>query len=288
MAKVLYTGISSKARKVRKLFIGIDGKARKVKKAYIGVGNKARLFFSSGVQAGLYMFRNRSKIMNMVDKNSYGFLSTITLPATVYFYGSDYPNAYAADGTLGFLDTTRKILTVDPVTGALMVNSGVTFSANMLSSIAGSSYGILKVKTNGYRNFTYDVLDPHTFSVKASVTGALSGRYDESVSVRGTGAGDYFHTVREYEDSDGDSRVKYYRSCMSTGAILYADPSSDYAWMSGIFTDDGTYLYIKNMGNGGAFKYDLNRTTQLINKTFHVDPNDSESSSIGGSFVCVT
>lgn len=115
MAKVLYTGVSSKARKTKKLYVGVGNKARKVKKAYIGVNGKARLFFSSGVQAGLYMFRNRSNIMNMVDKNSYGFLSTITLPATVYFYRSDYPNAYAADGTLGFLDTTRKILTVDPV-----------------------------------------------------------------------------------------------------------------------------------------------------------------------------
>ena len=35
MAKAVYVGVGSKARKMKKAYIGIGGKARKVKKMYI-------------------------------------------------------------------------------------------------------------------------------------------------------------------------------------------------------------------------------------------------------------
>ena len=47
MAKAVYVGVNSKARKMKKAYIGISGKARKVKKMYIGVGGKARLCYSA-------------------------------------------------------------------------------------------------------------------------------------------------------------------------------------------------------------------------------------------------
>ena len=47
MAKAVYVGVGSKARKMKKAYIGIGGKARKVKKMYIGVGAKARLCYSA-------------------------------------------------------------------------------------------------------------------------------------------------------------------------------------------------------------------------------------------------
>ena len=47
MAKAVYVGVGSKARKMKKAYIGIGGKARKVKKMYIGVGGKARLCYSA-------------------------------------------------------------------------------------------------------------------------------------------------------------------------------------------------------------------------------------------------
>jgi len=47
MAKVVYSGVSNKARKIKKIYVGISSKARKVKNAYIGVNNKARLCYSS-------------------------------------------------------------------------------------------------------------------------------------------------------------------------------------------------------------------------------------------------
>lgn len=49
MAKGMYIGVDSKARKAKKMYIGVDGKARKIKKMYIGVDGKARLFYISTI-----------------------------------------------------------------------------------------------------------------------------------------------------------------------------------------------------------------------------------------------
>ena len=46
MAKAMYVGVDSKARKVKKAYVGVDNIARKIKKAYVGIANVARLFFS--------------------------------------------------------------------------------------------------------------------------------------------------------------------------------------------------------------------------------------------------
>ena len=48
MAKAVYVGVNSKARKMKKAYVGIGGKARKVKKMYIGVGGKAVLQCRAG------------------------------------------------------------------------------------------------------------------------------------------------------------------------------------------------------------------------------------------------
>ena len=46
MAKAVYVGVDSKARKMKKAYIGIGGTARKVKKMYIGDSSgKARLCY---------------------------------------------------------------------------------------------------------------------------------------------------------------------------------------------------------------------------------------------------
>lgn len=59
MAKGMYLGVSSKARKGKKAYIGVSGKARKIKKMYIGDANgKARLFWSG---SGLFTLSTNSK-----------------------------------------------------------------------------------------------------------------------------------------------------------------------------------------------------------------------------------
>lgn len=54
MAKGVYVGVSSKARKVTDIYIGVSNKARKVTKAYIGVGGVARLCYSAYKGPALY------------------------------------------------------------------------------------------------------------------------------------------------------------------------------------------------------------------------------------------
>ena len=51
MAKAVYVGVGSKARKMKKAYVGIGGKARKVKKMYIGDSSgKARLCYSAELE----------------------------------------------------------------------------------------------------------------------------------------------------------------------------------------------------------------------------------------------
>lgn len=48
MAKGIYFGVNSLAKKIKKMYIGVGGVAHKVKKAYIGIAGKARVWFSGG------------------------------------------------------------------------------------------------------------------------------------------------------------------------------------------------------------------------------------------------
>ena len=56
MAKVVYTGVSNKARKCKALYVGVNNKARKVKKGYVGVSNKARLFYNNAILYTWYKY----------------------------------------------------------------------------------------------------------------------------------------------------------------------------------------------------------------------------------------
>ena len=47
MAKKVYVGVSSTARKVKRMYVGVSSKARRVKKGYVGINGVARLFYAS-------------------------------------------------------------------------------------------------------------------------------------------------------------------------------------------------------------------------------------------------
>ena len=47
MAKKIYVGVNSAARRVKKAYVGVNGLARRLKKAYIGIGGVARPCFST-------------------------------------------------------------------------------------------------------------------------------------------------------------------------------------------------------------------------------------------------
>lgn len=76
MAKVVYTGVSNKARKCKALYVGVSNKARKIKKGYVGVSNKARLFYTSDV---IYTWQKWS--VNSTTNTTY---STQTVTTGIY------------------------------------------------------------------------------------------------------------------------------------------------------------------------------------------------------------
>lgn len=84
MAKGMYVGVDSVARKVKSCYIGVDGVARKVKKAYIGVNGVARLFYNFSPLGTLcYVgIKNNTACVVLTDD----FLSTTqtyTIPNTI-------------------------------------------------------------------------------------------------------------------------------------------------------------------------------------------------------------
>ena len=108
MAKGAYGGVSSKARKGKKLYVGVSNVARKVKKMYIGDANsKARLCYSgydynNGV---VYIYSGASfsgkprvgTIDNCIQGNNYSELPD--LPSTQFngnasWYGFYWLNGY--------------------------------------------------------------------------------------------------------------------------------------------------------------------------------------------------
>lgn len=105
MAHEAYIGVSSKARKVKKIYVGVGGKARNVKRGYIGVGGKARLFFKDSAEPGA---------MASVSalSTSRGYIAGCSLDSYAIFVGgqnhtgrTDYSNIDAYNSN--FIRTTK-------------------------------------------------------------------------------------------------------------------------------------------------------------------------------------
>lgn len=90
MATGVYSGISSVARKVKKLYFGSAGIAKQVKKGYIGVNGLARLFYSGrAVEALPYRFDGD---FNTASEGGSGYSPVIIGPMnpnTFVRYGAD-------------------------------------------------------------------------------------------------------------------------------------------------------------------------------------------------------
>ena len=119
MAKKIYVGIDSIARKAKKGYIGIDNVARKLKKAYIGVGGIARQFFSSeqklvyyGNATNLSAGRRGLASTSIGDYAIFGggFISGSSCSATVDTYTKDL-----VKGTASSLSAARGELTATAV-----------------------------------------------------------------------------------------------------------------------------------------------------------------------------
>lgn len=125
MAKKIYVGVNSAARRVKKAYIGVNGLARRIKKAYIGIGGVARPCFST-------------------EPEYWGETSQPLSTARIGVIGNSVGN-YALFGG-GYTYTSKDIVTsfktVDVYNDKLTIVSGVELSQNNMecSATANNNY----------------------------------------------------------------------------------------------------------------------------------------------------
>lgn len=125
MAKKIYVGVNSAARRVKKAYIGVNGLARRIKKAYIGIGGVARPCFST-------------------EPEYWGETSQPLSTARIGVIGNSVGN-YALFGG-GYTYTSRNVVTsfkaVDVYNDKLTIVSGVELSQNNMecSATANNNY----------------------------------------------------------------------------------------------------------------------------------------------------
>lgn len=229
MAKVSYVGISSKARKVKKLFVGINGKARKVKKAYIGVGGKARLFFSSGFAESLWAYGGATNYK--VDPDTMAcILSRACLANQVCLSGISGKQIYSTC-TFAVSSNTMTIHQIygelNPDTGSVVTTVDVpeykkyyrVFRKDIVAGNNDNTLIAVHPKQNGTGNTTEaytvcrDVLDANTGSVITSVevTSRTDSVQDSYRAYPATGSISgktiLYHTYEVYEDGGNQAFV---------------------------------------------------------------------------------
>lgn len=273
MAKVLYTGISSKARKVKKLFIGIDGKARKVKKAYIGVGNKARLFFSSGYStsiSGLYAIDSYDhRRLAKLNESTYAIESSVSI-SSIDMSTSHITPAGGSSGLLwlataygnnSIINNSANI--VDSRTG-LAIKSLKDCATDVTGWFSGGTTNMLyKANTpvTNYRGtFTVNKLDPDTItSVGSFVPWADFSRTSNLNTVCG----------------GNESRVWVYISYS-----VRDDGQTDHypkLWEHDIVTGSRTRELSVRGGTSTAYKAVVDYLNGLLYKREWLNPSDGET-----------
>lgn len=211
MAKVLYTGISSKARKVKKLFVGIDGKARKVKKAYIGVGNKARLFFNSGVNHGLYLYECRSYILHQVNDATMANITSVQLVNPKQYTVNGQTACGSPDAMYYPNPSTRTVWAINSETGGWIRDTGISSKGHQFTSQPNSpwprtyaSHGTNLIVSEHSRTNMSNTTGAH--KRYDSITGTLlsqSAGTERDVPVMGNGIPGEYVYVFGYRDDDG-------------------------------------------------------------------------------------
>ena len=167
MAKNIYVGISSKARKMKAAYIGISGKARKIKKIYIGVGGKARLAYQSYVAV-----TSVNVSLGNPTLETYKSITSakITIPVTVTYSPSN--------------------ATVPPYAVGASTNKYITASASMTGSSAGtitfSVVGLIE-NSDAISSFNYSLIGIRSNDSAAQYT-VYASTHEKKDTYRWTGS----------------------------------------------------------------------------------------------------
>lgn len=167
MAKAVYVGVGSKARKMKKAYIGIGGTARKVKKMYIGVGGKARLCYSAeadkfGTATPLSKYRS--------------LLAGTTVGGYALFGGGGYDSdAYKGEA---IMDAYNASLTRTTAASLSVARQGLT-------AITLGNHALFVGGRSGDTSFgTVDVYDASL--TRTTATELSIARYDSAAAVVGS------------------------------------------------------------------------------------------------------
>ena len=167
MAKAVYVGVGSKARKMKKAYIGIGGKARKVKKMYIGVGGKARLCYSA----------EADKFGTATPLSKY---RSILAGTTVGGYALFGGGGYDSDGRKGeaIMDAYNASLTRTTAASLSVARQGLT-------AITLGNHALFVGGRSGDTSFgTVDVYDASL--TRTTATELSVDRYDSAAAVVGS------------------------------------------------------------------------------------------------------
>lgn len=283
MAKVLYTGISSKARRVKKLFVGIDGKARKVKKAYIGVGNKARLFFNSGVQSGLYLYECDTHILHQVNEASMANVTSVQLENPAQYTVNGQTACGSPDAMYYPKQSTRTVWVIDPVSGGWIRDTGISSKGHQFTSQPNNpwprtyaSFGSNLITSEHSRdNMGYTTGAHKRYDSATGTLLAQSAGTEKDVPIMGNGiSGEYIYEFM-YSDDDYDyaELARRNASTLTKIANLNVGTGWGYAWGQSFVYYDSFYYSTQN-----AATTKRSATTLAVVGTFSTHRNSTVTS----------
>ena len=174
MAKAVYVGVGSKARKMKKAYIGIGGTARKVKKMYIGVGGKARLCYSAeleryGMAAALSAARDSMR--------------AATVGKCALFAGGYSRSVY------GYIVSSS----VDAYNTSLTKSTPTELSCKRCGHAAASvgGYALFAGGASSYNLGYYDGLVGSVDAYNASLTRSAAHIFGDTAAIGGAAVGNY-------------------------------------------------------------------------------------------------
>lgn len=252
MAKGLYIGVDSKARKSKKMYFGVDNKARKIKKVYIGVENKARLLFNEHVPSIIaHIYPNYIHFSHPRSNHGAGSTKNHAIFAGGYYESNTYSDCDTYDSTL-----TRSVIRL-------------SYASQYLQSGNIGGYVIFgggKSSDGSYTTGCHIINDSLT-------TSSISG----PSNFAGYGA---FAKVGNYCIYGGGSlstatnEVKYINTSLTIGSCtalataatqVSGASTKDYAIIAGGNTNSDSIT-----GNGNAYNASLTRSTLWIKSAYNM------------------
>lgn len=252
MAKGAYVGVSSTARKIKKIYVGVNGIARKVKKAYVGVNGIARLFYSAeseftGNWTQISVDTSKDRLAGHVRAGDYALYSSFRTSEYIVAINSSLTVQYiqrvsdgSASGRFPFGYTDNYAMWASASLG-LAVNASLTqstFTTSGLNISGEEAYAYrqdtgtyLKDKCIGARmsstTISLSIINSNLTSQLVTVTGIKTYYTSHNIS-RDISKCGYMYMLFLVDYSSGDNTMWYNSQIvLSSSYTLVSQVSSD-------------------------------------------------------------